>query len=286
MVEVTLTETDLVLRDGRTLHVHDACAEGAEDGLAVLWHHGTPNTGAPPEPLFAAAARNGVRWVSYDRPGYGGSTRRPGRSVGSAAEDAAAVADALGLDRFAVMGHSGGATHALAPAALLPERVLGVVCVAGLAPFAAPGLEDWFAGMAAAGAAELRASVQGAAALEELLATAEWDPRIFTSADHAALDGRWAWLGAVAGKGLAQGTGGMVDDDLAYVRPWGFEPEQVTAPTLILHGAEDRVVPSAHAAWLARHCPAAELWTRPGDGHISVLNSADDALSWLRERIG
>ena len=285
MVEVTLTETDLTLRDGRTLHVHDACAGAAGGRLAVLWHHGTPNTGAPPEPLFAAAARHGIRWVSYDRPGYGGSSRRPGRSVGSAAEDAEAVADALGLDRFAVMGHSGGATHALAPAALLPERVLGVVCVAGLAPFGAEGL-DWFAGMAAAGAAELRASVQGAAVLEELLASTEWDPRIFTSADHAALAGRWAWLGAVAGQGLAQGTGGMVDDDLAYVSPWGFAPEQVTAPTLILHGADDRVVPSAHAAWLARHCPTADLRPHPGDGHISVLNSAAEALSWLREQVG
>ncbi|QMU72076.1 alpha/beta fold hydrolase [Streptacidiphilus sp. P02-A3a] len=285
MVEVTLTETDLALPDGRTLHVYDARAEGAEDGLAVLWHHGTPNTGEPPEPLFAAAARHGVRWVSYDRPGYGGSSRRPGRSVGSAAEDASAVADALGLDRFAVMGHSGGATHALAAAALLPERVLGVVAVAGLAPFTAEGL-DWFAGMAEAGEGELRASVRGAAALEELLAASEWDPRIFTSADHAALEGRWAWLGAVAGKGMAQGNAGMVDDDLAYVRPWGFAPERVTAPTLILHGAEDRVVPSAHAAWLARHCPAADLWTGPGDGHISVLNSAPDALGWLRERVG
>ena len=286
MVAVTLTETDLALSDGRTLHVYDACARGAEDGLAVVWHHGTPNIGAPPEPLFAAAARNGIRWISYDRPGYGGSTRRPGRSVGSAAEDVSAVADALSLDRFAVMGASGGGTHALAAAALLPERVLGVVCAAGLAPFDAEGL-DWFGGMAPAGAAELRASVQGGPALEELLAATEFDPEIFTEADHAALAGDWSWLAAVAGKGTEQGTVGMVDDDLAYVSPWGFAPAEVTVPTLILHGGEDRVVPSAHGEWLARRCPSAELWRRPDDGHVSVLGgSGADALAWLREQAG
>jgi len=282
MVEVTLTETDLHLRDGRTLHVYDACAEGAGNGLAVVWHHGTPNVGAPPEPLFAAAARNGIRWVSYDRPGYGGSSRRPGRSVGSAAEDVAAVADALGLDRFAVMGTSGGATHALASAALLPDRVMGVVCASGLAPFDAEGL-DWFAGMAAAGAAELRASVQGGEQLERLLASTEFDPEIFTPADHSTLQGEWSWLAAMAGRGLEHGTAGMVDDDLAYVSPWGFEVDRITAPTLVLHGGQDRVVPSAHGDWLARHCRPAELWSRPGDGHISVLDSAADALAWLRE---
>jgi pimeloyl-ACP methyl ester carboxylesterase len=148
-------ETDLVLGDGRTLHAYDAVADGAEGRLAVFWHHGTPNVGGPPEPLFPAAARSGIRWVSYDRPGYGGSTPHPGRDMASTAADVASVADALGIERFAVMGHSGGAAHALACAALLPQRVLAAVCASGLAPYHAEGL-DWFAGMGAAGAAELR----------------------------------------------------------------------------------------------------------------------------------
>jgi pimeloyl-ACP methyl ester carboxylesterase len=117
-----VTETDLELSDGRTLHVYDTGADGADGRLAVFWHHGTPNIGAPPEPLFAAAARLGIRWVSYDRPGYGRSTPYPGREVASAAAYVCTIADALGIDRFAVMGHSGGAPHALACAALLPER--------------------------------------------------------------------------------------------------------------------------------------------------------------------
>jgi pimeloyl-ACP methyl ester carboxylesterase len=277
-----VTQAEIELRDGRTLHTYDALADGSDAHLTVVWHHGTPNLGAPPEPLFPAAARLGIRWVSYDRPGYGGSTPHPGRDVASAAADVASVADALGIGRFAVMGHSGGGAHALACGALLGGRVLGVACVAGLAPFHAQGL-DWFAGMAAAGAAELRAATQGRAALEEHLAATEFDPEQFTPADHAALEGAWAWLGDIAGQALEGGLGGMVDDDLATVVPWGFDPGQVRAPVLVLHGGQDRVAPSTHARWLAGRIRSAELWLRPGDGHISVLHSAEAALGWLGE---
>ena len=281
-----VTETDLELSDGRRLHLYDTCAEDAGARLAVFWHHGTPNTGAPPAPLLPAAARRGLRWVSYDRPGYAGSTPQPGRDVASAAADVAAIADALGIGRFAVMGHSGGGPHALACAALLPDRVLGAVCVpAGLAPFHAEGL-DWFAGMAAAGAARLRAAAEGRAALEAHLASAAFDPEEFTPADHAALAGEWAWLAAAAARANEGGPGGMVDDELAYVAPWGFDPGQVRPPVLVVHGGQDRIVPPAHGEWLGRHLPAAELWLRPDDGHISVLRSSAAALDWLREQAG
>jgi pimeloyl-ACP methyl ester carboxylesterase len=278
-----VTETDLELGDRRRLHYYDTSAGEVEDRLAVFWHHGTPNIGAPPEPLFEAAGQRGIRWVSYDRPGYGGSTPYPGRNVASAAADVASIADAIGLERFAVMGHSGGSMHALACAALLPERVLGAVCVSALAPFNAEGL-DWFAHMAAAGVAELRAAAAGRAALASLLASTDFDSEQFTPADHAALRGAWAWLGVVAGKGLQAGPGGMIDDDLAYVAPWGFAPEQVSPPVLFLHGDQDRIAPSAHARWLARHVRSGELRLRPNDGHISVLSSAATALDWLRDQ--
>ncbi len=136
-----VTETDLELGDGRTLHAYDTGANDADGRLAVFWHHGSPNIGAPPEPLFSAADRLGIRWVSYDRPGYGGSTPRPDRDVASAAAHVSSIADALGIDQFAVMGHSGGGSHALACGSLLQERVLGVVVVAGMAPFGAEGLD-------------------------------------------------------------------------------------------------------------------------------------------------
>ncbi|WP_371494353.1 hypothetical protein OG871_04490 [Kitasatospora sp. NBC_00374] len=141
--------------------------------------------------------------------------------------------------------------------------------------------------MAGSGAAELRAAVEGRSSLEALLTAAEFDPESFTAADRAALGGAWSWLADVAGRGLDNGIGigigigAMVDDDLAYVRAWGFDPAQVAAPTLALHGGRDRIVPSAHGVWLARRCHAAELRLLPGEGHVSVLAGATAALDWL-----
>jgi pimeloyl-ACP methyl ester carboxylesterase len=106
---------------------------------------------------------------------------------------------------------------------------------------------------------------------------------MFTPADHVALAGPWAWLAAVAGQAVQGGPGGMVDDDLAYVAPWGFELLQASTPVLLLHGGRDRIVPSSHARWLSRHVSSAELWLCPDDGHISVLSSATAAMDWLRE---
>jgi pimeloyl-ACP methyl ester carboxylesterase len=279
---VVVRETDLELRAGRTLHVYDVAPEAGEERLVVFWHHGTPNTGDPPEPLLPAASEYGIRFVSYDRPGYGGSTPVPGRDVASAAADVAGIADALGIGRFAVMGHSGGGPHALACAALLPDRVLAVVSGSGLAPYGAEGL-DWFAGMNPSGAAELRAAAAGREALERHFASFAFDPEAFTPADHAALAGAWAWLGGIAGKAMKSGPDPMVDDDLAYVSPWGFDTGHVRAPVLYLHGGQDRMVPSSHGEWLARHTPTAELWLRPDDGHVSVLSSGPAALGWLQD---
>jgi pimeloyl-ACP methyl ester carboxylesterase len=270
-----IEETDIRLRDGRTLHVYDT---GNDAALTVFWHHGTPQIGTPPDPFLAD--RRDVRWVGYDRPAYGASTRQPGRTIASAAGDVAAIADALGIDRFAVVGHSGGSAHALAAAALLPDRVVRAVCMAALAPADAEGL-DWFAGMAAAGAAELRAAADGEHTLGALLASTEFDETQFTPTDHAALAGAWSFLGRSAQRATRDGPAGMIDDDVAYVRPWGFDVAQVRAPVLYVHGDADRVAPPAHSRWLAEHGSATELWIRPGDGHLSVLDCYTDALTWL-----
>jgi pimeloyl-ACP methyl ester carboxylesterase len=280
-VEVTESDLDLDLDGGGgALHVYDT----GPGELAVLWHHGTPNIGTPPAPLFAASERLGIRWVAYDRPGYGGSTPVPGgRPLSTAAAYGAAVADALGIERFAVMGHSGGSTHALACAALLPDRVLAAVSMCGLAPYGADGL-DWFAGMADSGVASLRAALAGRAAKEAHEATDEERDMGFTPADYATFEGPWGWFGSVVGPALAGGKGGLIDDDLAYVAPWNCDPADIAAPTLLLHGEEDRVVPATHSRWLAAHIPAAELRLHPADSHISIVNHAEEALTWLRTR--
>ena len=280
-----MREFDLELNDGRTLHAYDTGATALEDQRTVIWHHGTPNIGTPPAPLFPTSDRLGIRWVSYDRPGYGRSTRRVGRDVASAAADVASISDALDLDHIAVMGHSGGGHHALACPPLMPDRVTAVVVVAGPAPYGAEQL-DWFGDMAPSGVASLRAALDGREAKERYELSAPVDSSVFTTADHEALAGEWSWFGPVVNAGLAAGIGGLVDDDLATVGPWGFEPGQVTAPTLIVHGGQDRMVPSAHGEWLARNVPSAELWLTPDDGHISILRSAPAALEWLRMRAG
>ncbi|MEO6578836.1 MAG: alpha/beta fold hydrolase [Candidatus Limnocylindria bacterium] len=264
---------------GRKIHAYDS--GHLENGsLSVMWHHGTPNIGLPPEPLFATADELGIRWIGYDRPGYGSSDPDPGRTIGSAASDAISVADALGVETFAAMGHSGGSPHALAVAALFPDRVRGVVGVSALAPIDAD--LDWFAGMSPMGEAGLRAASEGRDAKERYEAAApDGDPG-FTAADHAALEGNWAWFMKVVRPAFANGPGGLVDDDLAYVAPWGFDPAAIRVPVVMLHGSADRIAPLAHAEWLARHIRSSELWVKRDEGHISVLNHADEALRWLR----
>jgi pimeloyl-ACP methyl ester carboxylesterase len=280
MTNSAVSELDVVLPDGRVLHAYDRPPAGMAAKLAVVWHHGTPNIGAPPAPLFAAADRLGVRWVSYDRPGYGGSSPRIGRDVAAAAVDVAAVTDAMGIDRFAVMGHSGGSVHALACAALLPERVIGVVAAASLAPYEADGL-DWFAGMAPSGEATLRAAAAGRAAKEAHEAGVADGDIGFVPADWDTLAGAWGWFETVVGPALRDGPGGLIDDDLAYVAPWGFDPSAIRAPVLLLHGTADRIAPVAHAEWLASRVPSSELWRAADEGHVSVLASAEAALAWL-----
>ncbi|RZS56335.1 pimeloyl-ACP methyl ester carboxylesterase [Microcella putealis] len=286
-------ERDIELADGRTLHVYEA-GRRRSSRLPIMWHHGTPNVGSPPEPLMRAAKDAGLRWVSFDRPGYGGSTRHEGRTVASVARDALAAADALGLDRFAVMGHSGGGSPALAMAALAPDRVVAVTTSGSLAPLARtpgdPGLDidAWFDGMGPISATSLRAALDGPNAKRAYEASAG-DGIDFTSRDFAALAGEWGWLGTVAAAGVASGPDALIDDDLAYVAPWGVDLARITAPTLLVHGAEDRVVPAAHSRWLAGAVPGATHWQLEGEGHISTL--ADDergaaaAVRWVGEHL-
>ena len=277
-----MRERDVLTADGRVLHTYDLGPTERSDELVVLWQHGTPNTGAPPEPLFEAARSLGIRWIGYDRPSYGGSTPHPDATIATAAADARQIADQLGIGRFTVFGHSGGGPRALACGALIPDRVVAVVSVSSPAPWPAPGL-DYFAGMSDGGARELRAAARGRAELQEVLAANEFDPESFIPADYAALEGSWSWFNGIVEAATANGFDGMVADLVGAMAAWGFDPAAVSAPTLIMHGTADRMVPSSHSEWLAAHCPAAELRLQPGAGHISVLDSAPGALAWLRQ---
>jgi pimeloyl-ACP methyl ester carboxylesterase len=273
---------DVQLTDGRLVRVHDTGDGTMSDALTVLWHHGSPQTGSLLEPLVTAAAARGIRLLSYGRPSYGGSSSHRRRTVASAAADVAQILDALGIERLAVMGASGGGPHALACAALLPGRVSAAVCLASPAPFTTSF--DWFAGMVSDGG--LRAAAAGREARERHAATDEFDENSFTPADWAALAGAWASLGTDAGRAGAAGPEGLIDDDLAFVAPWGFDVAQIEVPVLLVQGGQDRVVPPSHADWLMRTCPTSELWLRPRDGHVSVLNASPVAMDWLRAQDG
>lgn len=271
---------DVDLPDGRVVRAFEAGA-GAPDAPTVLWHPGSPHTGEPIEPLVAHAQARGIRLVSYARPGYGGSTPNSGRDVASAAVEVATIADALGVDRFAVLGYSGGGPHALACAAMLPDRVIAAATLAGVAPFT--GDEGWFDGMHAPGA--LRAAAGSREARAALAETDDFDPGQFVDTDWAALEGEWAAVGRDAQRSEAAGPGGLIDDDVAFTRPWGFDLAEVRVPTLLVHGERDLVIPRSHAVRTLAALPDARLWMRLDEGHVAVLNVVPDALEWLRERI-
>jgi pimeloyl-ACP methyl ester carboxylesterase len=278
-----MLERDIPVGAGRVLHVYDT-HPGDRERFPVVWQHGTPNLGAPPEPLFAAADRLGLRWVSFDRPGYGGSTVDPGRTMATVAGMAETVADTLGLGEFAVVGYSGGGSYALGCAATLGDRVRAVVSLAGIAPYGADGL-DWYNGMVRSGMTALGAAAAGRD-VRTALADSEFSyDSEFTDADLKLFEGPWGWLGKVAGPALDAGPYGQIDDDTSYTLPWGCDPATITAPILLLHGTADRIIPAGHAAWLAKHCRTAELRLCPGDSHFTIVTHAESGLQWLHRQL-
>jgi pimeloyl-ACP methyl ester carboxylesterase len=274
-----MNQGEIQTADGRTVRYYDT---GVTDtGLTLFWYHGTPQTGRLLDPVVGPAAIRGIRVVSCARPGYEGSTRLIGRSVADAASDVVAVADSLGVDRFVSVGASGGGPHALACAALAPDKVAGVVTFAGIAPYVDD--DDWFAGMI--GPEALRSAVAGLDARTRFAETDEFNEESFIDTDWAALSGAWGVLGADSQLASGIGDDGAIDDDLAYVTPWGVDLSTITAPVLAVQGELDRVVPAAHARWLVDHLASAELWLRPRDGHVAVLGAYPVGLDWLLDTV-
>jgi pimeloyl-ACP methyl ester carboxylesterase len=143
--------------DGRQLSTQ---TYGDPDGKPVFLLHGTPGSRLGPHPRGIVLHRLGVRLIAFDRPGYGDSDRFEGRRVADAATDVLAIADAFDLDKFAVVGRSGGGPHALACAAKLPDRLTRAAVLVGLAPPVADGL-DWYEGMTRGNVSEHSAAASG-----------------------------------------------------------------------------------------------------------------------------
>jgi pimeloyl-ACP methyl ester carboxylesterase len=284
--------TELRLPDGRILTY---CMYGPEDGEPVLFQFGTPGTRFLAPDRISAIDGVGVRLLVADRPGYGGSTRLPGRSVAHVAADVTVLVDHLGWGRFAVWGGSGGAPHALGCAAQLGDRVTRCASVVGPAPFDADGL-DWFDGMSPGNVEEFTRARSGEEAYRPLVeqlardavAAVEKgylpvaDDYELAEADRAALTEQFNAPGHLFRTRTAYtgGINGWIDDGIALTREWGFDITRISAPVSIWYGSDDALCPRRHTDWLLSHIPGAEAHVLPG-GHLLDVSSLQSLYRWL-----
>jgi pimeloyl-ACP methyl ester carboxylesterase len=291
-----MTERDITTRDGRTVRIAEY---GDPAGMPVITHNGTPNSRLVFEPYAEQARRDGVRLISYDRPGYGESTRHEGRTAGDCAADVADIAAALGIDRLGVWGISGGGPHAIACAALLPELVPAVAALAAPAPFGAEGL-DYYAGMGELNVEDIKLELSDPAAarakceqdrLEMLSQTAaemmEGMRSLLSPVDAAELSGELGqYFVDSAHSGLGQSSDGWWDDNVALGSPWGFDLGDIRTPVLLLQGGQDRFVPFGHGEWLAGAIPGVEARLSEEDGHLTLLpRHLGEVHAWLLDRM-
>ena len=252
-------------------------------GRCSIFHHGSPGAAEPFEPFHRAAAERGIVLAFPSRAGFGGSGRQEGRTVASAAADAVALADHLGHERFLTAGWSGGGPHALACAAMLPDRVRAAASVAGVAPYDAEGL-DWTGGMGEDNQFEYPLAARDPAALLEWMEPQtepmsriepdEWVRRLgslISDVDARSVTGAFGeYLAGSYRAAFRDGPWGWYDDDLAFVGDWGFDVADIRVPVAVWQGHEDMFVPITHGEWLAVHIPGARAHLRPEHGHLSL----------------
>jgi pimeloyl-ACP methyl ester carboxylesterase len=208
------------------------------------------------------------------------------------------ILDTLGVERCVTWGISGGGPHALACGAVLPDRVAAVATLASVAPYEAEGL-DWIDGMGEGNHVEFGAAREGGETLDRLL-TDERDAMVAAGPDGLAetmrphlspvdasfLTGRvaeWLYEGMVLGN--AESIAGWRDDDLAFLRPWGFELASLRVPVLLRQGGDDLMVPPSHGRWLAERIPNVEAVMRAEDGHLTMFGEVPRVQGWLLERL-
>ena len=283
----------LEVGDGRVV---EYLVEGPAGGRPLVMHHGTPGAALVLGPVAEAAARHGLRFVAHSRPGYAGSTAQPGRRVADVAGDVAALLDAVGADDFVTLGWSGGGPHALATAALLPDRCRAAAILAGIAPYEADGL-DWMGGMGEENVIEFGAAASSPEALDKFLAEASAGMKdvqpddliaafgdLLSEVDQAALrDGLAEYLAPTCRAAVSRGYDGWRDDDLAFLGDWGIDLASIRIPVSIWQGDQDRMVPYAHGRWLGAHIPHATTHLIPGEGHLSLIKNIDTIVAALAE---
>lgn len=280
--------------DGRRAAVE---SWGAPDGVPIFLLHGTPGSRCGPRPRTSVLYQLGVRLISYDRPGYGSSSRQHGRSVADAASDVGAIADALCPgQQIGVVGRSGGGPHALACAALLGDRVRSAAVLVGLAPPDAEGL-NWYDGMTKSNVEEY-GHVDNDAALAEtrLVKCAEQvrdnpeslldtlrpelprsDCKIVDDVSIRRL------LTESYAEALRESAAGWIDDLRALRHPWGFELSAITSPVLLWHGADDMFSPVSHTRWLGRQIRTSTVEVQSGTAHFGAVEALPGVLAWIKD---
>jgi pimeloyl-ACP methyl ester carboxylesterase len=281
-------------RDGRVLAVAEW---GDPAGIPLFDLHGTPGgrIGCWTDPSIYA--RHGLRRLTLDRPGYGESTRLPGRTVADIAPDVEVIAGQLGVGQFSVSGGSGGGPHALACAALLGDRVLRCLAAVSPAPYDADGF-DWFDGMAVGNVEWFEAALAGEDSvraiaerertnqLERLAAGRSdflGDKYKLPEADQALMAKRLDRITDQFTNAVAPGVDGWVDDVLALTRPWGFDVGSIRVPVHLYYGRSDTLVPAAHGDWLAAHIPGATVDVQDA-GHLGDDATMEGEMAWLAGR--
>ena len=264
----------MVLVDGRTIAFTTI---GAPAGPATMYHHGAPGGRLELLGLDGAFEQAGVCVVTPDRPGYGGSSPLAGRTTAAWADDAAALVDHLGTERFAVMGLSSGGPYAVACASMLGDRVIGAIVAAGNTDMSWPDARH--------GYLESELEIM---ALPDADAAVVWctdrygvdGSRFFegdmdlgaTDNTFLAIDANATALFTAMGDAFRQGVVGYAHDIWVQGRPWSFDPGAVTCPVIVVHGEDDQLVPLQHSRHTAGLIPGAELRILPGVGHVSLID--------------
>ena len=266
------------LKDGRELESAD---NGINSESAIVFHHGTPGHASSWTDWLESAATAGIRAIAYSRAGYGTSDRNPGRSVINVNSDIAQVLDAKNITKFVSIGWSGGGPHCLANT--FEARNVGAISLAGVGAFGVDDL-DFLEGMGPENHDEFGAALKGEAVIDQWMNDNAGAMKSVTGsdiieafggligdADKAVLEGGEAdAMAASMRSALAVSFDGWIDDDLVFVKKWGFELESITKPVYLWQGDDDFMVPHAHSYWLEKHIPTAKLTFKPGEGHISI----------------
>jgi pimeloyl-ACP methyl ester carboxylesterase len=282
----------VTLPDGRELAYEEY---GDPAGEPVLSFHGGLSSRLDAAPAHQAALDLGVRLLSPDRPGIGRSTFQPGRRLLDWPADVAALTDALGIDRFAVMGWSCGGPYAAVCGARMSDRITAVGLLSSAVPLELVGTTKGLARDDRILLFLVRRAPRLAAALLRVTIGEATERRLyreirrsFPAVDRAALEERGSIVDAVAfvKESMRQGAQGCLQDYRVFGSPWGFDLSEVTVPVQIWEGEEDNTGPPEYRELLLRHLPRAQLSLVPGEGHLSLLqHQAPAILSHLTSQV-